>query len=94
MTQSILTPVKYQYNARELATEGSALYIEFFGSGWGIVRERNGSVLNRNFEWEYQPQPSSRTEDFYRRCRYESVDEAVQHIERYLNAGSKPDASN
>jgi hypothetical protein len=32
--------------------------------------------LTRNGEWEYEPIPSERDEDFYSRCRFDSLDEA------------------
>lgn len=51
---------------------------------WGTRKEPNMNfVFNRLSEWEYQPMPSSRTEDFYKRCRYETVDEAVANLEKY-----------
>lgn len=40
------------------------------------VRQR-GWTLNRDGEWEYEPQPSSRDAEFYARCRY-TLDEALE----------------
>ena len=34
-------------------------------------------VLNKDGEWEYEPQPSSRDDEFFARCRWESFDEAL-----------------
>ena len=42
---------------------------------WAI-REA-GFVLDRNGEWEYEPLPSSRDEDFLVRCRFDTPEEAV-----------------
>lgn len=50
---------------------------------WGIFREGNSSCLNKLGEWEYQPMPSSRTDDFYKRCRYASVHEAINYYKRW-----------
>ena len=41
---------------------------------WAIVRL--GQCLNRDNEWEWEPQPSSRDDDFYARCRF-NRDEAL-----------------
>jgi hypothetical protein len=50
--------------------------------GWAI-RNEAGSVLGKtDDEWEWEPQPSSRDEAFYERCRYATPEEAYQ---RYLN---------
>lgn len=40
------------------------------------------SCLNRDGEWEYEPQPSSRDDEFYARCRFASLDEAVEFLSR------------
>ena len=41
-----------------------------------------GDCLNRNGEWEYEPIPSSRDDAFFARCRFASVEEALEHWER------------
>ena len=48
----------------------------------GIERTRwavtdMGLVLAQNGEWEFEPIPSSRDEDFLERCRFDSFDEAL-----------------
>lgn len=35
------------------------------------------SCLNKYGKWEYEPLPSSRTGDFYSRCRYETLEDAL-----------------
>jgi hypothetical protein len=45
---------------------------------WAIRRSR--SVLNKEGEWEYEPMPSSRDEEFFARCRYASATEAATHF--------------
>jgi hypothetical protein len=48
---------------------------------WAI-RSVHG-CLNKSGEWEYEGMPSSRDDDFYRRCRYDSVHEAVLYYRRW-----------
>lgn len=43
------------------------------GDVWAIVND--GMCLNKNFEWEYEPTPSSRSDEFIERTRY-TLDEA------------------
>ena len=43
---------------------------------WAVT---NGfEVLNKNGQWEWEPQPSSRTDDFKKRTRFSSPEEAFQ----------------
>lgn len=44
---------------------------------YGIFRDGRSCCLNKYGEWEYQSLPSSRTDDFYERCRFASIHEAV-----------------
>jgi hypothetical protein len=52
------------------------------------VVERLGLVLNSDCEFEYEPMPSSRTDDFIARTRF-SLEQALQLAERYLNNRQK-----
>lgn len=40
--------------------------------------ERDGSVLNKSGDWEYEPLPSSRSDEFLARCRYDTAQEAIR----------------
>jgi hypothetical protein len=52
---------------------------------WSI---RQGShVLNRNLEWEYEPLPSSRTDEYLERVRFHSPEEALTVWERAVAEG-------
>lgn len=42
------------------------------------------SCLNREGEWEYEPLPSNRDDEFYARCRFASLEDAVE----FLNSAS------
>lgn len=52
---------------RMVRTDGSVL--------WSIVWI--GYVFNKGGEWEYDPLPSSRDDEFLARCRWDSFDAAV-----------------
>jgi len=38
---------------------------------WAV--RRPGSCMNSDGEWEFEPMPSSRDDDFMARCRYENA---------------------
>jgi len=38
--------------------------------------------LNKNSEWEFEPIPSSRDDEFLERCRFDSFEEAVLALEK------------
>lgn len=48
--------------------------------GWAIVRL--GFVFNTFGEWEWEPMPSGRSEDFLQRTRWNSAQEAKEAFER------------
>ncbi len=54
---------------------------------WAILG--SFGCLNKDGDWEYQPMNSSRTDDFYERCRYASVHEAVRYYRRWYKAVEK-----
>lgn len=60
---------------------------------WAIRSE--GADLARDGEWEFASMPSSRTDEFYARCRWLSAVEAItfarEHLRRYPS-GYKPEA--
>lgn len=44
------------------------------GVKWAI--RRSGSCMNNEGEWEFEPMPSGRDDEFLARCRYESAEAA------------------
>lgn len=42
---------------------------------WKVL-SGNGAVLGKDGDWEYEPIPSSRDEEFYARCRFDTYEEA------------------
>lgn len=43
---------------------------------WAV--RRHGNVLSKQGEWEYEPMPSSRDDEFLERCRFASAAEAME----------------
>lgn len=60
------------------------LKVEDRGKGWAVIE--GPFVLTVDGDWEHEPIPSSRDEEFYRRCRFTEEDArrralaAVDHI--------------
>ena len=48
----------------------------YSGDKWCVRVLRQ--CLNRDAEWEWEPQPSCRDAGFYARCRFDSLEEAVE----------------
>jgi hypothetical protein len=63
----------------------NSIYIEDRGDDrWAITRD-SSACLNTDGQWECEPMPSSRTDDFLSRCRY-SLDEAKRRAIRAFAA--------
>ena len=52
----------------------------YHGDRWAV--RFSGRVLNTSGEWEWEPQPSSRDDEFYARCRFGSLEAALQAYDR------------
>lgn len=52
------------------------------GDAWVIVD--SSYVLNREGEWEYEPLPSSRTEQFITRTRWPSARDAIGFAQEHM----------
>jgi hypothetical protein len=79
-----ITPVKYRINngpqsrvsiihsdcieARDYDEAGNVI-------AWAVVSY--DEVLNKSGEWEWEPQPSSRTDEFKKRTRFATTGEAL-----------------
>lgn len=50
----------------------------YSGEKWAV--RRGGAVLNKEGEWEFEPMPSRRDGAFYGRCRFDSMNEAVERL--------------
>ena len=49
---------------------------------WSV--NQSGNVMGMDGEWELEPMPSNRDEEFYRRCRFNSIEEALKVLNRQL----------
>lgn len=65
----------------------SGNYIEIVRNKDGIklfaVRNIAGSCLNKDGEWEFEPLPSNRSDEFFLRCRYETFEAASSALETH-----------
>jgi len=52
------------------------------GEKWAV--RQLSRCLNKEGEWEWEPIPSSRDDAFYTRCRFDSLDEALEKAEETL----------
>lgn len=52
-------------------------HVSPFYAGERFAVHRLGDVLNKRGQWEHEPLPSSRTQAFYKRCRFDTFEEAV-----------------
>jgi len=68
------------------AVIGREVFVEIRQSStearWAVCR--NGFVLNANDKWEYEPMPSSRSEEFLARTRF-GLDDAWSRARECLN---------
>ena len=56
----------------------------YAGEKWCV--RRRGDCLNHDAEWEWEPSPSNRNDEFYARCRFGTLAEAVAAYNRSANA--------
>jgi len=76
-----MIPSKYNIVRRHVGRP-QEITIQLRGStGWAVVSD-TGYVLNRDRDWEYEPAPSSRTDDFIRRTRFASSDDALAFFKK------------
>jgi hypothetical protein len=61
---------KHGIRATVYSLEDSEIKVEDRGAGAWAVTNGGHSCLNTDLEWEYEPLPSSRTQEFFERCRY------------------------
>lgn len=72
---------KYRYG------EGSAaVYIEERGDDTWAISDGFSNVLNSELAWEYEPRPSSRTDEFIARTRH-SLDQAKSLLLKAIEKG-------
>lgn len=75
------TLIPYDLRKRQPGT--NELRVGFRGpNAWAIIC--HGNVLNHDGEWEYEPFPSSRDEEFVARCRWPSAREAIDFVQAHM----------
>lgn len=47
---------------------------------------QGAACLKKTGKWEYEPMPSSRTDAFLNRCRFDSFGLAVEAVKRYVES--------
>jgi hypothetical protein len=74
---------RYTIDGNPRSSGSDAIHIErakqIEGPAKWAVR-RHGDCLNKQGEWEYEPMPSSRDDEFLARCRFDSPAEALAVI--------------
>jgi len=89
-----LIPTEYQFEHEAQRRDYPGMQVRFVrmdspfyeGIKWAV--RWMGRCLTHDGEWEYEPQPSSRDDAFYARCRFDSLEEAVTlaaKAERWVN---------
>lgn len=68
-TKILVRPTEYEIT-REGGAGGIFLKVSWRSEGkWAVTTF--GQVLNSSGEWEYEPQPSNRTDEFIKRTRFD-----------------------
>lgn len=45
---------------------------------WAIRKHHGNVCLNNEGEWEFEPSPSGRDEEFLKRCRFETIEDVLE----------------
>lgn len=69
-----LQPSDFAHHHYEITLRGE--------NAWAIT-SRGKTVLSKDGEWEYEPFPSERTEDFLDRTRWATAREAFEFLEKW-----------
>lgn len=73
--QTIATMLNLAEIASAFDLGGRVQVVKRSGSTWAIWN--GASCLNRDLEWEWEPQPSSREDDYITRTRWPTAQEAI-----------------
>ena len=58
------------------------------GSVKYAVRQ-SGACLSKKGKWEYEPMPSSRTDSFLKRFRFDSFEDAAKAVEKFCKPAGR-----
>ncbi len=82
----ICTEFQYKDQFYDLTRPGRAITIHRmispFYSGEKWAARQHVYCLRKSGEWEVEPQPSSRNDAFYKRCRFDSIEDILCVIDR------------
>ena len=77
-----LVPIRYEVVGHSFKQH--SVFIESRGrTGWVCTTGEN-DTLNTDGEFEYEPFPSGRTDDYISRTRFDSPEAALANFERHL----------
>ena len=79
-----LTVTEYQLDYEVDRTDFPGMQIKFrrvespFYEGVKWAAKWLGRCMNKDGEWEHEPTPSARDNDFFQRCRFDSLEEVYE----------------
>ncbi len=76
-------PVKWEIGGTVMDSITLEVVARPDGSDRFAIRNR-GNCLNTDGLWEWEPSPSNRDDDFFKRCRFDSFEDAIKIAEKYL----------
>lgn len=80
-----ITPIEFRVGTEEDARRGKALFICHRGNDRFIITKSDHSrdVFNRKGEWEWEPRPSERTDEFINRTRFDLTEAMILATAKY-----------
>lgn len=88
--QKSWTAVQWQYEPSVMVDRMHPITIDAVRDLQNIVRyavRQAGECLSKTGEWEYEPMPSSRDDNFFSRFRFETWEEAAKTVEKFCSNG-------
>jgi hypothetical protein len=79
-----LEPVKFLIRCHSIGSRGIQFYIESRGQSAWICNTGAADALNTDGQFEYEPLPSSRTDEFIARTRFVTPEAALANFEKHL----------
>jgi hypothetical protein len=78
--------VSWEYKPEQVAEGFDAVRIDLVRglNGAKYAIRQTGACMDHDGEWEYEPQPSSRTDTWLKRFRFDNWEEAAQTILKHL----------
>ena len=86
-----ITPTEYRVGTLDDAQRGIALFIKLRIGGSGEERfaitksDHSREVLNRSGEWEWEPRPSERSDEFIQNTRFDLTEAMIVATNKYYD---------